>query len=49
MKPLKEIAKGKTSEECSFDERVNVYRMMLKGADTIEERKKRINAFRCGW
>ena len=46
---LRELANGKSSSECSFDEACNVYRQTVSKAETMEERIKRINAFRRGW
>ena len=48
-KENKELAKGKSSKECSFAERVEVYRATVMNAETPEERFERIRAFRCGW
>lgn len=48
---FKELSGGKSSKECSHDEAVKVY-LGSKPKDreeTWEERKARINAFRCGW
>ena len=48
-KKTKELAGGKSSENCTFKERVAVYRKLLDGAETEKEKSERINAFRCGW
>lgn len=45
----KELAKGKSSKDCTFQERVRVYKQTVSKAETPEERLRRINAFRCGW
>lgn len=47
---FKELANGKSSKDCTRDEAINVHRASIpKKEETWEERKKRINAFRCGW
>ena len=48
-KDFKELANGKSSEDCTLDERINVYRASKKEDESWEERKERINRFRCGW
>jgi len=45
----KELANGKKSKDCTFEEMVKVYRQTVSKAETDEERLRRINAFRCGW
>jgi hypothetical protein len=45
----KELANGKSSKDCTFDEACNVYRASIKKDETDKDRLDRINAFRCGW
>ena len=46
---FKKLAGGKSSKDASFDELCNAYRGSKKKNETFEERKARINRFRCGW
>ena len=46
---FKELANGKSSKDCTFEEQVDVYLSSKKKDETWEERKARINVFRCGW
>ncbi len=48
-KQFKELANGKSSKDCTHEEKVNVYLSSKKKKETFEERKARIHAFRCGW
>lgn len=43
------LANGKSSKDCTIDERIAVYRQTVSKSETPEERLRRINAFRCGW
>ena len=45
----KKYANGKSSKDCTYEEAYNVYKETVCKAETMEERKKRINAYRCGW
>ena len=45
----KEVANGKSSKDCTYEEAYKVYKQTVSKAETPEERLKRINAFRCGW
>jgi hypothetical protein len=45
----KELANGKSSKDCTFEEKVSVYKKSIKKNETREERMRRITAFRCGW
>ena len=42
-------ADGKSSKDCTYSERFKVYMQTVAEAETYEERKIRINAYRCGW
>ncbi len=46
---LKKLSNGKSSKECTLDEQINTYRKFVSKSETLEERIKRIHAFRCGW
>ena len=46
---FKELANGKSSKDCTFEEQVDIYLSSKKKDETWEERKARVNAFRCGW
>lgn len=48
-KQNKELANGKSSKDCTFEEKVEVYKRSVNADETSEERRTRINAFRCGW
>lgn len=48
-KQNKELANGKSSKGCTFEEKVEVYKRSVNADETPEERRARINAFRCGW
>lgn len=45
----KNIAKGKSSVDCTLLERIEVYRQSIPKTETPKQRLDRINAFRCGW
>ena len=45
----KEYSNGKSSKDCTYEEAYKVYKETVSKAETMDERKKRINAYRCGW
>ena len=45
----KKYANGKSSKNCTYEEAYKVYKETVSKAETMEERKKRINVYRCGW
>lgn len=48
-KEFKELANNKSSKDCTFEEKVKVYKSSKRKNETPEERWERITAFRCGW
>jgi hypothetical protein len=50
---LKDHANGKSSKECTFEERVEVSRKIgglgKRPEETRKQQLDRINRFRCGW
>jgi hypothetical protein len=45
----KKYANGKSSKDCTYSERFKVYMETVAKSESYEERKIRINAYRCGW